>query len=294
MLLQNDTTMVKERASRILYDNESPTAAAPNMAVNFSEAAQLFSHNHNLEEYNRLAQTEYMDKLSESSVAPQPAPYAAADSVFNPSGFNTNVLNPSGFNPLGLNQTTAEPQYQKYYTAANPVPVEHHTFRPKLVTEFEEYVAPAASTNEAGMEKVLETEVADTSVSADVHESEESLPINSALRLNAKGLIALITFAAVTALIVTLVVINSIAIGDSGSRINKLTAENQAIVSQYNSAMAERDTAYNAGVSDAERQAGSVPDNVKLPQTNNNYTDNSDRNTNLFDQICKLISSIFG
>ena len=258
MLLQNDKSTVvldRERASRILYGDAEPMVATSFPAP---ETTQMFNNNHDLVEYDKLVQNEYQNKVAEQ-----------------PTHQNFN--------------------FEKYYNDANPVPeTMHQSYRAKVLTDFPDFKVETEKTfnptNEALMEKVAETEIIENTLA--VNSSVES---ESYLRLNARGLIACVAFVAITALIIALVVINSISIGKNNIAVNNLKAENMEIVNEYNQAMADRQDAFNTGVGNANGSGGGPPEIIDLPPIGdyNLAPESSDYSSNLFDQICKFLSSIF-
>ena len=264
MLLQNDKqtlTLDRDRASRILYNDESvvPTTFP------IPETTQMFNNNHDFAEYNKLVQTEYQGKTA--------------------------------------TQELHEVNFEKYYNDTNPVPqAVHQSYRAKVLTDFPDFkvdtcdTVPAPSLiDETQMEKVAETNILDIAAPNTAQVFEDVEIHEPYLRLNAKGLIACVAFVTITALIAVLVIMNTIAIGSSGTRIDNLKAENSALTAEYNEVMLDRDIAFNENVILAGGTGGVPAGYEELPSTGNYELApvSSDYSTNLFDQICKFLSKLF-
>ena len=263
MLLQNDKqtlTLDRDRASRILYDTQ------PAIPTTFPipETNPLFNNNHNFEEYNKLVKTEYINKTVE--VESQPT------------------------------------NFEKYFNDSNPVPQAHQSYRTKVLTDFPDFKVESKTNdtitniaNETQLEKIAETDILEIK-SPNSMQTEKDLELHEPyLRLNAKGLIACVAFVTITALIAILVVMNIVAIGNNGARINNLKHENATLTQEYNNVMLEREAAFITGKEGAQTGSNSSQKVTLPPISEYELTPaSSDYSTNLFDQICKFLSSIFG
>ena len=282
MLLQNEKsvlTMGRDRASRILYDEE------PMVSTDFGnvETSRLFNNDHNLEGYQQLVSNEYADKL-----------------VSEPEMIESPVLNQYMVTPKEVQPYQAvAPQFESYYTGTTPMPQQYQTYRPKVIESFPEVQIAekdkiATHFDEMWMEKVAEAEVVETQRTAVTRQDSEVFT-ESYLRLNAKGLIACVTFFAVTALIIALVIINGIAIGASASNIETLQHENRSLQVRHNDAMSDRADAYNDAMRQIDAGGPFVPGQIvqSTPRTYGLSNVQSDHSTNLFDVIAKFLTSLF-
>ena len=264
MLLQNEKstmTLDRDRASRILYDDE-PMMASNMVTTDFSniETEALFNNNHNFNEYNTLVESSYAEEIQ--------------------------------------TQTVELPRFEQYYNDTNPLPMQQHqSYRPNVLADFPELIQAqdqkiATQFDEALMEKIAETEVVEIAKAVDTtQESTEAY-----LRLNAKGLIAVVTFFAVTALIIALVIINGVAIGSGAATIDALQVENTQLTAVYSEAMSDRNAAFSLGATEAGGTGSALlpGQTITLPPATPIATStNPDHATNLFDQIVRFLTSIF-
>jgi len=275
MFLQGDkptATLTRERASRVLFDADEPVAETqPDTMVNFA-------YDHNVAQFKELVQTKY----------PQ---------VVNPSDTLTGDAQ--------LNKYfTAETKYEapqggtleKYYNEANPVP--YQAFKPKVLTDFDDfYMGQRGGVDEALLQKIGEVQILEPQIAEKTEAVVDSQAETKAyLKLNAKGLIACVTFVAVTLMIVLLVIINSIAIGSSNNQIRRLQDENTVLQKEFNEAVKVRDATYKNSVDAVSTTTGFPPVYETLPPIYFYQPANSnpDASTNLFDQIARFFGSIFG
>jgi hypothetical protein len=292
MFLQNDKPTLdfaRERASGILY-GEQPVSMGAREPVSFG-----FSHDHSTAKFDELVQARY--------------PEAAAPT--QETGFDKYCVQevPTYVAPV-------EP-VQKYFNDSNPVPaqpaiVPYQSFRPKILEEFEGYQAPmgvnppifGATFDGSGMDEMKDLDNAGKEISltkvemadAPVEIERKASPsaTESYIKLNAKGLIACVTFIAVTALVVLLVIINSFAIGSAGARIDRLRDGNADLAIEHSRAMDNRQSAWNNGVARATGASDtSSPDHVyNLPPLDMSAP-TSGSSTNWFDQLARFFGNLF-
>lgn len=282
--LTRDSVSTRDRASRVLFDNNEFTETA----MQDTSVGTGFSFDHNVSEFNNLVQTKYPQMVE------FPAPANSTESLELSKYYTDNINTP-------YQQSTAP--VQQYYNDANPIPKQvYQSFRPKVVTDDEAfYFGNKSHADEALMQKIDEVQVFEPTLekvdfAADV---ERDTHTESYLKLNTKGVIACLTFAAITLLIIALVIINSVSIGNSNNQIRRLREENIQLTQQYNDAESLRAQAYDRGVTKAKNFAGSpestVPTIENLPPVSSQplYPANPDKSTNVFDQIVKFFGKIF-
>jgi hypothetical protein len=274
MLLQGDkptATLTRERASRVLFDADEPIAQAqPELSVNFA-------YDHNVAQFKELVQSKYPQVVN-------PAETLAGDTQFG-----------KYFNAETKYEAPAGGTLEKYYNDTNPVP--YQAFKPKVLTDFDDfYMGQKSGTDETLMQKIGEVQILEPQISEKETAVESETGTKSYLKLNAKGLIACITFAAVTLLIVLLVIINSIAIGNSGSEIRRYQDENTVLQKQLGEAVKNRDVTYKKAVDSINTVAGiklpyqTLPPSVSYPSS----SASPDASTNFFDQLARFFGSLFG
>jgi len=289
MFLQGDKptpTLTRERASQTLFgDNDSATDIA------VSDGAFVnFSNDHNVTEFKNLVQTKYPQTFGATSFFDTTG--SADSGTFNTYLTSRNVAEPQ-----------ATPEIQKYYNDSNPIPQQYQSFKPKVMTDFEDLQLPnpKGELDEALLQKIDEIQVfepkaATTKIAFDVDADVET---EAFLRLNAKGIIACVTFIAVTLLIIFLVIYNSITISSSGNQIRRLKQDNSELQQQHSIAESERMAAFLRGEAAAQAFAGSSgaeqPTHVTLPPVSSYplTPTNPDESTNWCDQISKFFSSLF-
>jgi hypothetical protein len=303
MILQDDTdtststptaTYSREQASRILFDTqEGPLSRADRGPM---EGDTRFNFNHHLSQYNQLITQKYADMVTAPA---ETVPFAAPAPTYD--RYLTD-------DAVG-NVPAAAPVTEKYYNDANPVPrenlVPYKSFRPKILADFEDLqqtaaYAPAAYAEptpapDAALEPLLEVGVAEAPDQQSMASLERNPLIEPHVRLNAKGLIACVTFFAVTALVVLLIILNSVAIGNTTGRVDALKAENAALTQEYNTMIKSRSDAFYTAIRDAAAEYGVPPAEITLPplESAGLTPANPDHSTNLFDQICQFFTNLF-
>jgi len=298
MFLQGDkptATLTRDRASRVLFDQDYEVESSEDTSVNFALGDNTnFAYDHNTTEFDQLVQSKY----SHDFAAPQAL--TTEDVQYN-KYFNadTSYDEPSA----GL---------QQYYNDSNPVPQQlatspsfaYQSFKPKVLSDFESVeLGQKSDIDEALLQKIDEVQIYEPTAieraefQEDIRSETASEPY---LKMNEKRLIACITFVAVTLLIITLVIMNSVAISGAGSQIRRLRDENTELQAQYEHYDGLRNQAWLDGVADATAFAegsGSTPP-TKIPLDSISSVPlapaNPDASTNLFNQIAKFLGSIFG
>lgn len=282
MFLQGDKpTLTRDRAARTLFDNDD--AADKSAADTFVN----FDYNHNVAEFKNLVQSKYTQ-----SFEPAVQSETSADGVFNKYHHVENQRLDQGGN------------FQGYYNDSNPIPQQYKTFKPKVLTDFTDLEIPASrgELDDALLQKIDEVHIyepgeATEKVAFDTI-TDTDTATESYLKLNTKGLIACITFIAVTLLIIFLVILNGIQIGNSGNQIRRMRDENTQLQEQYEQANTLRSEAWTRGTEKANKFAADqgveitvteLPSVSSYPLT----ASNPDSSTNLFDQISKFFSSLF-
>ena len=275
-VLQNDkriaTEFTTEQAEKMLFGNSEPLAAyKPDV-----EIATNFNLSHDLQAYDELVDTRYQS----GSVAEKPVLenyFVTKDEV----------------------DTRDQIETQKYINNDNPLP--YSPFKPRIfgtnLQEIDTSLLQSTKTLNQTLEKIAEVNF----TPAVKEEVQEEIAYSSKMKLNAKGIIAVCTFFAVVALVVALIVVNSVSIGSGSSRISTLRAANIAVSMELEQAELERDIKYNDKVIEIENMV-KAPDSgytqlgtpTKLPNLSTwRKVSNLDAGTNLFDQISKFLSGLF-
>lgn len=290
MFLQGDKpspTLTRDRASRVLFDNDDSVKEK----ISGGDTFVNFAYNHNVAEFKNLVQSKYPQTFEPSEI-PSPAPNPG--SIF------------SGYHTQNSTYEAPNPTLQGYYNDANPIPQQYKTFKPKVLTDFEDLeIGPKArgELDEALLQKIDEVKIyepneapAKVAFETDV---DRNLETEAYLKLTAKGLIACITFIAVTLLIIFLLISNTVSISNSNNKIRRLRDENTQLQKDYDRADYERAQAYQRGTDAADEFAGSsaatppayetLPPVSAYPLT----PSNPDASTNFFDKICKFFGSLF-
>lgn len=290
MFLQGDKpnqTLTRDRASRVLFNNDD--SAKEN--ISGGDTFVNFAYNHDVAEFKNLVQSKYPQTF-ESSEIPSSASYS--NNVFN------------NYHTQASTYETPNHTLQGYYNDANPIPQQYKTFKPKVLTDFEDLeIGPNSrgELDEALLQKIDEVKIyepkeATTKVAFETG-VDRSSETEAYLKLTAKGLIACITFIAVTLLIIILLISNTVSINNSNNKIRRLRDENTQLQKDYDRADYERAQAYQRGTTAADEFAGSSsatpPAYEALPPVSSYplTPSNPDESTNFFDKICKFFSSLF-
>jgi len=256
----NTPTLDRENATRVLFGD----------SVNFA-------YDHNTAEFNQLVKTKYSDTFE-----------ATAPTTYN-----------KYFNGQAPYEAPTGGELQRYYNETNPIP--YQSFKPQIFNEY--YVEQKSDLDEALLQKIGEVQIhepKEETYEKGSIETEAEAATESYLKLNARGLIATITFLAVTLLIITLIIINSIAIGGGRTQIRRLREDNNDLQQQYNAAMDTRDTAYRDGVRDANLLPDVAPlspnQRITIPPLSSYQLApaNSDASNNWFNKVSGFFSSLFG
>jgi len=285
MFLQGDkpsATLTRDRASRVLFDNDTTDTAMQDTSVSTG-----FSFDHNVAEFNNLVQTKYPQMVE------FPAP-AFTESLELNKYYTDNINTP-------YQQTTTP--VQPYFNDTNPLPKQlYQSFRPKVVTDDDAfYFDSKLHADEALLQKIDEVQVYEPTMEKVDFTADTSQQVHteSYLKLNTKGIIACLTFVAVTLLIIALVIVNGVSISNSNNKIRDLRDKNTELTQQYNDAETVRAAAYSRGVAKANGFAGSpeavAPSVENLPPVSSQplYPPNPDASTNFFDQIANFFGKIF-
>jgi len=243
-----------------------------------------FPCNHNVAQFKELVQSKY------------PQTFEIAEPIVG-AGVDT------GFNKYLTSATYEAPTGppMKYYNDSNPIPEKYRSFKPQIFDNF--YAAPRSDADEALLQKIDEVQVYEPKETVQEALStglDRDVDSEAYLKLNTKGIIACITFIAVTLLILTLVIINAVSIGSSRIQIRRLREENTELTQKYSDAELARIQAYNNGEARARIFANSgdaiVPEHIILPPlaTYPLAPANSDSSTNVFNEISKFFGRIFG
>lgn len=279
-------TLEKQTAEELLYGSAMPARESDYLGGD--NTLTKFNYGHDLNAYEKLVQNKYADTFFPDVTEP----VAAATSLYTAAAPAPTLDTYHFAKPVYT--APAEPQME-YYTGDKTIP--YKTFRPQIF----EYEEPAPVVDNT-LEEIATVDVVEEPVQVEMPTyAPEVVPH---LRLNSKGIIAVATFAAITVLLAIMLVINTVAISSGNATISQLLADNAATSSTLydgsNSLTQQRNDAYQFGLNQAQALAGSqgygIAGQVQLPPIPPapNLNINSDYSTNIFDQIVKFISSIFG
>ena len=289
MFLQGDKpnpTLTRDRASRTLFDSDYEGAMPTDTYVNFA-------FDHNTAEFDQLVESKYSHTFTAPAVAPAfeaPATEAPFNKYFND---DTSYAAPSD-------------SLQKYYNDANPIPQEYKSFKPKVLTDFEAYEAGQKSeVDEALLQKIDEVQIYEPTEALERVEFAEdvgrAVTTESYLKLNAKGIIACVTFMAVTLLIIALIAVNSIAISGGQNRIRDLRVENTRLQQDYDiynrqraEALAESEAYINEFVNDPTHSRPPTVESLPPISSQRLVPANPDASNGIFNRIGRFLGSIFG
>jgi hypothetical protein len=294
MVIQKDqetlfaTGLSRGRATDLLYGPLEEAAPAPER----TETASRFNYNHDTTDFDRLVNQKYsgsfadIDRYTETansadnfSAPPVFERYNAhfaetlEDAPAPAPTYETPVFEKYRVDRTEYAQPTEAPQ--QYFNDKNPMP--YQTFRPRI---FDFEVHEFDTGRGADLEQIAEVDVvAETenltapTMETPVRVTEQSF-FQPKLRLNAKGIIAVVAFFAIVAMITVLIIVNSIAVGTNRSRISALRMENSTLSAEYSDATRARDQAYQNGVDFAEKNIiKDSPDYNPAPQYQDKYND---------------------
>jgi len=272
----------------------------------------IFNLRHNLAEYDQLVTEKYADnpaveqKSSPFQDAPfqsfqpyqqhqQPAPQPILDGYYDCG--NTYTQKTAGFSPaVTLDQYTQTP---------SPARTRPATYRPKIYDpqlHEVDYVNAGLPQHNSGEDTrlVLEVNVDDAVpvIAKDAaRDTEEMTSFKPAFKLNGIGMIAVVSFIAVTIMVIAFIIVNSVAISGASARIATLQAQNQEMSQEVSQLQASN----NEIILDQQNIAqGLVNDGVLGPITSGTLTAPAWQvppqagSNNLFDAICKFFNKIFG
>ena len=303
-VLQNDTrqaTYSTEQAERLLFGGTQPLNNYRQDVASDNEIATNFNTSHNLDAYKDLVQSRYPDSAAVFSPAqPMFSPYATTDTRAQTDVFEKPELD-TYYTPDTNQKVEFETQFTSYYNDDNPLPA---AYKPRIYDRnLQEVDTTTANPNTTGSLNLLgdfDVDFATDTAVAEKQDIAEATDFVPAMKLNAKGLIAVCCFFAVAALIIALIVINSFSIGSAASRISDLRAENQAVTVELQNNVAARENLYNATTKQITQQVttssewSKLPNAKKLPNLKTwEKVVNQDVSTNLFDVLSKFLSGIF-
>jgi cell division protein FtsB len=262
--------MTKEQAHRLLYE---PLPAEQSRL----DVEARFNTDHDTTAFDNLMK----DSYEHVAAAPTPQPQVVAS-------------------PFG-NLKTPSPQFDSYVTPQNPIST---TFRPKIydqnLVEVDTSipVAPPQLVAEVDIEPFIAPQPP-----AMAYDDDEE--VEGKIRLNTKGIIAVVAFFAVVALVAILIIMSAVSINASGTRIQELTADNavasarlEELQREHNRVRRQRTTRndedYNVYDYIEDHGLVQLPEARPLPQLSiPNLNQNPDHSTNWFDQIVRFLSGLF-
>jgi len=290
-----------------------------------------FNLDHNLSAYNELVAekysgspavqtvTEYENIKSETTSETQ---IPAMHSV-NLAGYYTPAQ--------GFSRVESSPAQETYAQTKNFAPQEtvleqyvpaqrYSAFRPKIFDQdtlaeidFSSYVQPTTDEVADTSQPILEVqfEQAQQQEIETVAETQELAEVTPIVKLNGKGMIAVISFIAVTMLVLALIIVNSVSISGAATRISALQVSTATAASIVADKEIENTQLYNKRVQDARNEVNAPSGEVTIgTQTESGYVyvgnnpvhiniprwaipKNPDSSTNFFDKMSQFLSKLF-
>ncbi|MCL2851214.1 MAG: hypothetical protein FWE01_02530 [Firmicutes bacterium] len=215
--------------------------------------------------------------------------------------------------------TTETPVFESYVTDTASVVEKSKTFspfKPNLIVEQNDFIQ-LVDTQIAEPIKIaeVEMEVEHETIAKSTREHKRKVSSESVIKLNHKGMIVVGTFLAVLLLVTVLVIINSVNLNSSASRLSSLRAQNALTSSQLSQAQAERDRLYNERAAELYSQLNSNRNgnsssvntgngNINVEYVGNNADrvqqqqpwrpgGNPDQSSNWFGNLSNWMNSIF-
>jgi len=296
-----------------------------------------FNLEHNLSAYNELVAEKYSDSPAVQAVAEYESvsskvtsetPEVSPIPTMQPVSLAGYYAPAQGFSRV----ETAAPTQEAYAQTKNSsyasaetvleqyVPAQKTSpFRPKIFDQntlaeidFSSYVQPTdeiIDTTQPIMEVQPNCEIEqEVETVTKVQELAEVTPI---VKLNGKGMIAVISFIAVTMLVLALIIVNSVSISGASARISDLQAVNTTYASQVADKEIDNIRLHNKRVQDARDEVDAPEGEVPIgTQTDSGYVfvgtnpmhlniptwlipKNPDASTNFFDKLSQFGSKLF-
>jgi len=258
-----------EEANKVLYGSED-------------EVVARFNYDHDTTAFDALRDAQYQDiSLAATNTVEfaEPAPVAFTAPA-----------------PV----TAPAPGLASYYNDKNPIPAS--SFRPKLYDPALNDMVDSINTH---LEKIAEVEVAEEK-EAVTKAVATTQTYDATLKLNARGVVAVASFIAVLALVVTLIVINAVNISASAGRIDVLNNDRAVMSQELDQLLTERNQVWSdvtGGIRD-QVNSGSLniggTEMVQLPPVRPlpnlptwSPPANPDASTNWFDRVSSWLNNLF-
>jgi hypothetical protein len=222
----------------------------------------VFNLQHNLAEYNDFVANKYESKVAALDAYDIPSPPSV--------NVNFNERKTYAANVLGLDKYGIKDEHKQLIAE---IKVRDEDIEPEPV-----------------IEKTVDR----------AEEIESDIGFTTHLKLNAVGMIAVVSFIAVTLMVLAFIIVNGIVIGKTNTKISTLRAENAAI---QNSILAQQ-SINAAALSEASagltkeyyESLGYSKDNVEyvaIPSGEWKPIGNPDASTNFFDGLAKFFNKLF-
>ena len=266
----------------------------------------LFDMEHNLSEYNKITRDRYQGASALESYTPMtaepkfvpvqldsytPAPAAEPRQKFVPSGLDS-------YAPRPMNNAKPSTSMLESYTKLTPVGRSAATFRPELVeTESIEIDLPKQIELNYSLITAKYNDDEEEQVESIITEQPQQFV--SKLRLNAVGMVAVVSFVAVAIMILAFIIANSVAISSASARIASLQANNASIAASLDSAVAANQALYAERTAEITDYVVGNPNYVHVPQRPIaeaqpwTVASTPSPNTSIFNEVSKFFSRIF-
>ena len=248
-----------------------------------TDTPRVFKLEHNTAEYDRMMRERY--ELEDYAPARQTAPCVIPvelDTYDAP----VRVNNAGSYRPEL--EEYARPTNRGVAYGAEPA-------------HFETYETPARyDLLKSDVEKNTEKDtIVDEVIAEDIE--IESVQDNSPvrLRLNAVGMVAVVSFLAAAVMILSFIIANAVTISGNASAISALSTTNAALTAELNSKIAENATLFETRAEEIATLVKGNPAYVEIPVSQLPQTPawspapNVDASTNLFDWLSRVLSRIF-
>jgi hypothetical protein len=247
-------------------------------AIFYGAAAPKFSSNHDLTEYNRIA-----DKYGVQTQGAQTQTFAAERQTMQPYAEPVDAYVP----PAPVAAPVSAPEIEKQNQKTNLQP--YYSPNDTLTAD----MLPKRRAPEP-VQKIIEEPVMMDMTQQDIKEEKA---VEYVWKFKTKTLVAVMCVAVVLALLCTLLVVNAVDIAKANVELNQLENQYDTASAEYEAARAAAALAKEKALQQLESSAGeyTVLPVGYLPANYDRYKEPVDleSSTSMFDAICEFLSKIF-
>ncbi|MCL2228544.1 MAG: hypothetical protein FWC00_01800 [Firmicutes bacterium] len=273
-----------------------------------------FDLKYNLTDYDELVGSKYSD-------APALEDYPTEDTVLTASPVvgieleeyvspraNTRTYEPvTTFAPKILEEPSVPTQFESYAVPTKQYSTSNDTeyALPGLPESHSNYIIEDVRKSYPTRRHDTEVDVqSNTRIQPDAYTSVDTeTNFETRIKLNSVGMVAVVSFIAVTIMILSFIIANGIAISAGSSAISTLQAENAALTQSLSAAQAESSAAYQAATNAARELVadGAAAANgfspvgpvQTIPPSNWTPAPNPDVSSNFFDRVAQFFNRLF-